>query len=94
MAGIKEQTENTLQPWMQSYALTPISVTAVPAKGTQVTFDFTCPPPMPVLTMPPPPEDTTQKVLFLLDQYGVSVEFYHELAQVRNRFMTLHTNIN
>ena len=88
MADIKEQTENTPQPWMQSYGLTPTSVTAVSAKETPVTFNFTCPPPLPVLTMPPPPEDSTQKVLFLLDRYGISDEFYHELAQVRNRFMT------
>ena len=55
---------------METYGLTATTLSAVTDQGTPVTIHFNTLLPQ-VLTPPSPPDDTAQKVLFLLDQYGV-----------------------
>lgn len=66
---------------MESYGLTATAVTAVSDAGTPIT-----------LSLADVPADSTAntveadiraRTLYLLDRFGVSDEFYHELAQVR-----------
>ena len=68
---------------MASYGLKPTSVMAVTDTGTPVTLPLATGPsssPQPAVV----PVDHSERVLYLLDRYGVSDEFYHELAQVRH----------
>ena len=80
LADLKKLTHDSLQPSLQTCGLTPTTVSAVTDQGTPVTFEF------PSSSSPPEapqePEDKTANILFLLDQFGVSDAFYHELAQV------------
>ena len=82
MADLRLYTECTLQPCMESYGLTPVTVSAVTNKGNPITLELAG-------GVGPSPsseagrtEDKAANVLFLLDQYGVADAFYHELAQV------------
>ena len=83
IAQLQRFTDSTLQPCMASYGLTPTSVMAVTDTGTPVTLPLASGPsssPQPAVV----PVDHSERVLYLLDRYGVSDEFYHELAQVRH----------
>ena len=77
---MKKYTQQTLQPCMESYGLQPTRVTAVTNQGSSVTFELASDSSAHQTTSEPL-EDKTATVLFLLDQYGVSDSFYHELAQ-------------
>ena len=84
MAQLQAFTDNTLQPCMATYGLTPTSVMAVTDAGTPVTLALASGPsssPRPAAASSQ--VDNSEYVLYLLDRYGVSDEFYHELAQVR-----------
>lgn len=80
LAELRSYATTTLQPCKETYGLTPTTLSAVSDQGTPVTFQLANLSTAPELTPQPPPSyNTTEKVLFLLDQYG---SFYHELAQV------------
>jgi hypothetical protein len=80
---------DTLEPCVQTYGLTPTTVSAVTDQGTSVSFEFGTP--SSAREAPQEPQDKAASVLFLLAQYGVSDAFYHELAQV---FYSNTCNIN
>ena len=83
-------TDSTLQLCMASYGLQPTSVMAVTDSGTPVTLPLASGPsssPQPAVV----PVDHSEHVLYLLDRYGVSDEFYHELAQDRRIVHTTYT---
>ena len=78
---------------MAIYGLTPTSVMAVTDEGTPVTLSLASGPssaPKPAASSPE--VDNSERVLYLLDRYGVSDEFYHKLAQVRCIHCT-HTHV-
>ena len=87
LAKLRTSTASLLQPILGSYGLTPTALSAVTDKGTPVTLSL--------VDAPGPSEagpssqaaspsqfDPTAQILYLLDRYGVSDEFYHEMAQV------------
>ena len=83
LAQMKNHACQTLKPCMESYGLTPQTVTAVTDKGTPVTLELCdVPSSSSSSSSVPEPEEKIDNVLFLLDQFGVSDAFYHELAQV------------
>ena len=83
MAQLKSYTKCALQP-MESYGLIPQTVHAVTEQGQEVSFklseDKSLSPSASAVTESS--EENTRSVLFLLDRFGVSDEFYHELSQV------------
>ena len=84
IAQLKSYTRLALEP-LQSYGLTPQTVTAVTDQGCSVSLELSEAPPQttgPAQISTAEPEENTRSVLFLLDRFGVSDEFYHELAQV------------
>ena len=83
MAQLQAFTDNTLQPCMATYGLTPTSVMAVTDAGTSVTLALASGPSASSSPAASSQVDNSERVLYLLDRYGVSDEFYHELAQVR-----------
>ena len=80
LAQMKNHACQTLKPCMESYGLTPQTMTAVTDKGTPVTLEL-CDVPSSSSSSSSSSEPE-ENVLFLLDQFGVSDAFYHELAQV------------
>ena len=77
---------------MESYGLTPTAVTAITDMGTPITINLSdAPSPSPLSAAASSHEDNTASTLYLLDRYGVSDEFYHELAQVRQLPTLVHT---
>ena len=83
MAQLQAFTDNTLQPCMATYGLTPTSVMAVTDAGTPVTLALASGPSASSSPAASSQVDNSERVLYLLDRYGVSDEFYHELAKVR-----------
>ena len=84
MAQLQAFTDNTLQPCMATYGLTPTSVKAVTDARTLVTLSLASgqsSSPKPAASSPE--VDSSKRVLYLQDRYGVSDEFYQELDQVR-----------
>ena len=85
-------TVSLLLPSLRSYGLTPTAAMAVAEEGTPITVPLldapgpSVPGPSPQSATPPAQDVRT---LYLLDtsRYGVSDEFFHELAQV----MTIYT---
>ena len=80
MAELKTYTKLALEPF-ESSGLTPLTVTAVTDQGCSVSLEL-CVSPAPSSSAAAEPEGSTRNVLYLLDRFGVSDEFYHELAQV------------
>ena len=68
---------------MESYGLTPTAVTAITDMGTPISINLSDAPGPSPLSAAASSQDNTASTLYLLDRYGVSDEFYHELAQVR-----------
>ena len=69
---------------MESYGLTPTTLTAQSSSGVPVTIplsDGLLPPSSSTDDHPSTPSDAAH-TLYLLDHFGVSDQFYHELAQV------------
>jgi hypothetical protein len=102
IAQLKSYATVALQP-MESYGLTPQKVTAVTQQGAAVTLELGEGPIQQgdAVTMelgegpssssgPAEPEGNPSNILFLLDRFGVSDEFYHELAQVVKELPRLH----
>ena len=91
MAQLKRYTKLALEPF-ESYGLTPLTVTAVTDQGCSVSLEL-CegppPSPAPSSSAAAEPEGNSRNVLFLLDRFGVSDEFYHELAQVYSVYTVL-----
>ena len=81
---LKSYTRLALEP-LQSHGLTPQTVTAVTDQGCSVSLELSEGPSqttVPATSSTAEPEENTRSVLFLLDRFGVSDEFYHELTQV------------
>ena len=90
MAQLKSYTKLALEP-LGTYGLTPQTVTATTDQGCSVSFKLSegpSPSPTPPATIDP--EESARNVLFLLDRFGVSDEFYHELAQVRAYYLPMY----
>ena len=87
-------TVSLLLPSLRSYGLTPTAVMAITEEGTPITVPLldapgpSVPGPSPQSATPPAQDVRT---LYLLDtsRYGVSDEFFHELAQVMTTLCVL-----
>ena len=88
-------TASLLQPTLGSYGLTPTVVSALTDKGTPTTLSLVDAPgpsevgPSSQSASPSQPQPRA-RILYLLDWYGVSDEFYHEMAQVRIELTHAH----
>ena len=81
--ALKQYAVNSLQPCMESYGLTATAVTAVSDAGTPITLSLAdVPEQSGDSTANTAEADIRARTLYLLDRFGVSDEFYHELAQV------------
>ena len=71
---------------MSSYGLTPTELSAISADGKQINIHLHNSPAPSSSTSGnmSTADDRTARTLYLLDRFGVSDEFYHELAQVLN----------
>ena len=96
MAELKTYyTKLALEPF-ESYGLTPLTVTAVTDQGCSVSLEL-CVSPAPSSSAPSSsaaaePGGSTRNVLFLLDRFGVSDEFYHEVYTVYHLTVTILWN--
>ena len=79
MSQIREYVSSTLEPSLATYGF---ELTAVTTNGASVTISLNDNVPRGSPMAPTGTEDVTAKTLYLLDRYGVSDEFYHELTQV------------
>ena len=82
VSQIREYVSSTLEPSLATYGLVSTELTAVTTNGASVTISLSDCVPRGPPTEPTGTEDVTAKTLYLLDRYGVSDEFYHELTQV------------
>ena len=82
MSQIREYVSSTLEPSLATYGLVSAELTAVSTNGASVTISLNNDVPRGPPMAPTGTEDVTAKTLYLLDCYGVSDEFYHELTQV------------
>ena len=87
MCQLKRYTTLALQP-LQSYGLTPHTVTAVNDKGQHVSLELCPESSTAAAPLSTSAEEKTKTALFLLDRFAVSDEFYHELAQVAGTIVT------
>ena len=79
---LKSYAKLALEP-LETYGLIPQTLTAITDQGCSVSLELSeGPSPSPPTAAAVEPEENTRNVLFLLDRFGVSDEFYHELAQV------------
>ena len=80
-----------VKPCMESYGLTATAVTAVSDAGTPITLSLADVPDRSADSTANAAEaDIRARTLYLLDRFGVSDEFYHELAQVHHRTSASH----
>ena len=97
--SIKSYVSATLEPSLTSYGLTPTTLNVVSDSGAPSGAPITIP-----LSDGPAPssfadnpstalsaEVATARTLYLLDRFGVSGQFYHELAQVHVKINCLCT---
>ena len=91
----KTCTASLLQPTLGSYVLTPTVVNAVTDKGSPITLSqVDVPGPSeagpPSQAASPSQPYPTARILYLLDRYRVSDEFYNEMAQVNTEIHKTH----
>lgn len=75
---LKNSTEKALW-FIESFGLDMESVTMRDSAGSSVVLNYTDLPPPP-RTTPPPSDQAIAQTLYLLERFGVSDEFYHELT--------------
>ena len=80
ISQIQEFVHATVEPCISSYGMVPTTINAVTDSGDSVTIPLSDT--TPSTSASRQPTDTAANTLFLLDRFGVSDEFYHELAQV------------
>ena len=93
--SIKSYVSATLEPSLTSYGLTPTTLNVVSDSGAPITIPLSNGPapssfadnPSTALSA----EVATARTLYLLDRFGVSGQFYHELAQVHVKINFLCT---
>ena len=93
--SIKSYVSATLEPSLTSYGLTPTTLNVVSDSGAPITIPLSDGPapssfadnPSTALSA----EVATARTLYLLDRFGVSDQFYHELAQVHVKINFLCT---
>ena len=97
MSQIKSYVSATLEPSLTSYGLTPTALTAVSDSGAPITIPLSDGPAPYSSTDNPSTalsaEVATARTLYLLDRFGVSDQFYHELAQVHVKKIFMCTYI-
>ena len=97
VSQIKSYVSATLKPSLTSYGLTPTALTAVSDSGAPLIIPLSDGPAPSSSTDNPSTalsaEVATARTLYLLDRFGVSDQFYHELAQVhvKNVYVHVHT---
>ena len=86
LSQIKTYASSTLEPCMESYGLTPTTLTAHSSSGVPVTIPLSNSLTIPSSSTENPSTSSSVSeaacTLYLLDHFGVSDQFYHELAQV------------
>lgn len=87
LSQIKTYASSTLEPCMESYGLTPTTLTAHSSSGVPVTIPLNNSLTIPSSSTENPSTSSNVSeaacTLYLLDHFGVSDQFYHELAQVQ-----------